>query len=105
SRTAVAQQQPIAAQLKAQLLRQFSHPRPIGGTGVVKRVRIADAREVIITRIRVAALAIRQLAADRVIVVSLNTSDIRLPEHRENAIGMRTKGTQVAETKARFYAA
>src|SRR5262249_37498310 len=45
----------------------------------------------------VAALAVGQAAADRVVVVALHAQDAVLVQEREDAVGVRAEGAQVAE--------
>mgnify|MGYP003338668555 CR=1 FL=1 len=80
-----------------QLRRQFAQPGSIGQAGVRQGVCIADARKVIVTRIGVAALAISEVVADRVVVVALDALHVVLSQERKDAIGMRTEGAQIAQ--------
>ena len=57
-RGAVAEQQPVAAQLNAQLAGESFHPGAVDRAGLGQRVLVAEAGEVVVARIGVAALAV-----------------------------------------------
>src|SRR5262249_2970370 len=61
--------------------------------------------EVVVARVRVAALAIGQLVADRVVIIALDTGDVRFVQPWEDAIGVWTEGAEVAEAVADLHAA
>jgi hypothetical protein len=50
----------------------------VGGAGVVEGVLVAEAGEVVVARVGVAAPAVGQAVADRVVVVALDAQDAGL---------------------------
>ena len=67
------------------------------GVGVAERVLVADLSKMIIARVGVAALAVVELVANRVVVVALDADDVVIAQEFEAAIRTRAKAAEVAE--------
>ena len=92
SRAAVTKQDAIASQLNVPLHRQIAQPCTIGEAGVPEGVLVADAGEMIIARVGVAALAIGQVVGNGVVVIALNTLDAMIAKQGKDAIRIGSKG-------------
>jgi hypothetical protein len=93
----VAEQKPVSSQFQPPLRRQTPHPLAVRGTGVLEGVSVADRREVIVARVGVAALAVGEARADRVVVVALNAEDAVIAEQGEDAVRVRPERPEVAQ--------
>ncbi len=97
ARRAVHEQDPPAADLEPPGLRQGRHPALPLRRGLRGRVVVGDLREVVVARVGVAAVAVRGVGRERLLVVALDRFDARLEQDREDAVGVRTEGAEVAE--------
>src|SRR5439155_1590690 len=76
--TAVTQQEPVAAELQAELGGQSAHPGPVGRTRLSQGVVVADLGKVIVARVRIPALAVGQLVAYGMVIIALDALDAML---------------------------
>src|SRR5262249_2926764 len=98
-RAAMAHKDSIIAQQNSPLLRQCPHPVSVSRPGVDKRVGVAEPCEMVVARIGVAALAIGEGIADRVVVISLYTLDVVVAEQRKDAVGTWTERAQISKAE------
>src|SRR5262249_32687058 len=96
--TAVAHQEPITTEMELPLFGQVAHPGPVFGARVREGVVVTDAGEVVIARVRIAALAVGQLLPDGVVVIALNALHVVPAQQRKDTIRVRAKRTEVAQT-------
>jgi len=67
------------------------------GIGAEERVLVTDLGKVIVAWVGVAALAVVELVADRVVVVALDAKDFVFAQEFETAVRARAKATEVAQ--------
>ncbi len=93
----VTEEDPFSTHRKPVELGKLSQPFPVWRGGLLKRVLITDSGVVIISRVGVAALAIRKSVSDAVVVVSLHDLDAVVPEEIDGSVRLRAEGTKVAK--------
>ena len=78
-------------------MRKRSHPGFIFRRCILIGIAVAYFGEVVVARIGVSALAIFQSSGQGIVIIALDALHRSLVEKREDAVGIRTKGPQIAE--------
>jgi len=99
ARRAVTHEEAVRPERDAQVARQRRQPRAILGRRMRDRVGVADAREVVVARVGVTAVAVGGGRRDRLVVVAPHDAHAVGAQQREHAIGVRTEAAEVAEAK------
>ena len=100
----MAEQDSQGTDFHAQLWWQLTQEPTVFNGGIVKRVIVADLCKVIVTFIGVAALAVVEFVADRIVIVSLQARHPVFCEQGKHPIRMGAERTHVAQTKDLVYA-
>src|SRR5262249_58788079 len=95
ARRAVTQEHAMRSQAHAPMTRQRAEPRLVLRRGARERVLVADAGEVIVARVRVAAPTVGLALGERLVVVALEAENAAVLEERKDAIWMRTEAAHV----------
>ena len=78
---------------------QAAEPPLVLRRGLRERVLVADPREVIVARIRVAAAAVRLALRERFVVVALDGEHARRAKKGKDAVGVGPEAAHVPETE------
>src|SRR5205809_8097660 len=78
-------------------MRKSSHPRLVLRGGIFIGIAVANFGEVVVARIGICTLAIFQSSSQGIVIVALDALHRCLVEKREDSVGIRTKGAQVAK--------
>ncbi len=97
ARATVAQQQAMRAEFEASRFWEGAHPGAVVGIGVAESVVVANLGEMVVARVGVAALAIVEFVADRVVVVALNADDIVVAQQFKAAIRVGAKAAEITQ--------
>ena len=95
----MAEQATQGTDFHAQLWWQLTQEPTVFNGGIVKRVIVADLCKVIVTFIGVAALAVVEFVADRIVIVSLQARHPVFCEQGKHPIRVGAERTHVAQAK------
>src|SRR5262249_15304318 len=99
ARRAVAHEDAMRSQAHAPMPGQGAEPRLVLRRGARERVLVADAGEVIVAGVRVAAPTVGLALGERLVVVTLEGENAAVLEERKDAIWMWAEAAHVAEAK------
>ena len=97
ARATVAKQQAAGAEVDASRLGQRTHPYTVLRVSMAKSVLVTDLSKMVVARVGIAALAVVELVADRVVIVALDADDVVLAQEFEASIRPGAKATEVAQ--------
>ena len=101
----MAHEHAVLAQAYAPVTRKGAEPSLVRVRGVDERVLVADAREVVVARIGVAAAAVGLALRERLVVVALDGEDAVILQQGEHPVRVRAEAAHVTEAEHRLDAA
>ena len=93
----MTEQDAVRAYLNSNLRRKFPEPSLVVAARVSKSVIIRDLSEIVVARIGVTALAIRESVSDRVVVISLNARHSCFTRNLTCSISEWTECTEISK--------